>query len=54
MPTPRHPPSDGHLGPPAHESLVDFMQRSPLFGADDVEFERDSSLTRETGFEATL
>lgn len=52
MPTPRHPPSDRHLGPPppAHESLLDFMQRSPLFGADDVELERDTSLTRETGF----
>ncbi|MDP4078855.1 type II toxin-antitoxin system Phd/YefM family antitoxin [Acidovorax sp. A1169] len=34
----------------AQGSLVDFMQRSPLFGADDVEFERDASLTRETGF----
>lgn len=31
-------------------SLVDFMQRSPLFGADDVGFERDPSVTRETGF----
>jgi antitoxin Phd len=29
------------------ESLVDFMRRSPLYGADDVEFERDKSLTRE-------
>ena len=29
------------------ESLVDFMRRSPLFGADDVEFPRDNSLTRE-------
>jgi len=48
---PSHPPSsDGHLVPPADESLVDFMQRSPLFGADDVEFERDTSLIRETGF----
>lgn len=34
----------------AQGSLVDFMQRSPLFGADDVEFERDTSLTRDTGF----
>lgn len=34
----------------AQGTLVDFMQRSPLFGADDVEFERDSSLTRDTGF----
>ena len=30
--------------------LVDFMQRSPLFDADDVAFERDTSLTRDTGF----
>ncbi|HQW21631.1 MAG TPA: type II toxin-antitoxin system prevent-host-death family antitoxin [Rhodocyclaceae bacterium] len=29
------------------ESLVEFMQRSPLYGAEDVEFERDKSLTRE-------
>lgn len=29
------------------ESLLDFMRRSPLYGADDVEFERDTSLTRE-------
>ncbi|RYH67675.1 MAG: type II toxin-antitoxin system Phd/YefM family antitoxin [Alcaligenaceae bacterium] len=34
----------------AQGSLVDFMQRSPFFDADDVEFERDTSLTRETGF----
>lgn len=31
-------------------SLVDFMRASPLFGADDVEFERDRSPTRETDF----
>lgn len=31
-------------------SLVDFMRRSPLFDADDVDFERDKSPTRETGF----
>ena len=30
-----------------HESLVEFMRRSPLYGADDVEFPRDRSLTRE-------
>ncbi len=30
-----------------HESLVDFMRRSPLNGAQDLEFERDRSLTRE-------
>ncbi|MDP9899213.1 prevent-host-death family protein [Variovorax ginsengisoli] len=34
----------------AQGSLVDFMQRSPLFDADDVVFDRDMSLTRETGF----
>ena len=28
-------------------TLVDFMRRSPLYGADDLEFERDRSLTRE-------
>lgn len=29
------------------ESLVEFIRRSPLYGADDVEFPRDQSLTRE-------
>ncbi len=29
------------------ESLVEFMQRSPLYGAEDIEFVRDKSLTRE-------
>jgi antitoxin Phd len=29
------------------ESLVEFMRRSPLYGADDVDFPRDRSLTRE-------
>jgi prevent-host-death family protein len=29
------------------ESLVAFMRRSPLYGQDDIEFERDQSLTRE-------
>jgi prevent-host-death family protein len=28
------------------ESLVDFMQQSPLYGQDDLEFERDTSLPR--------
>jgi len=28
-------------------SLVDFMRRSPLYGLDDIEFPRDTSLTRE-------
>jgi len=32
------------------DSLVDFMRRSPLVGADDIEFERDRSLTREVSF----
>jgi prevent-host-death family protein len=31
------------------QSLVEFMQRSPLFGLDDLTFERDQSLTREIG-----
>ncbi len=29
------------------ESLLEFMQRSPLYGADDVDFPHDRSLTRE-------
>ena len=29
------------------ESLVAFMRRSPLYGADDLEFPRDQTLTRE-------
>jgi prevent-host-death family protein len=29
------------------ESLVAFMRRSPLAGADDLDFPRDASLTRE-------
>ena len=29
------------------ESLVEFMRRSPLYGAEDLEFPRDHSLTRE-------
>jgi prevent-host-death family protein len=28
------------------DSLATFMQRSPLFGLDEPEFERDTSLTR--------
>ena len=31
-------------------SLVDFMQQSPLYGSDDIEFERDRSLPREVDF----
>lgn len=34
----------------AQDSLVDFMRRSPLYGADDIEFERDTSLAREVAF----
>jgi prevent-host-death family protein len=34
----------------AQDSLVDFMRRSPLFGADDVPLEREQSLTREASF----
>jgi len=30
-----------------HESLVDFMRRSPLYDAEDVVLERESGLTRE-------
>ena len=29
------------------ESLLEFMQQSPLYGRDDIEFERDQSLARE-------
>ena len=32
------------------DSLVDFMRRSPLYGSEDVTFERDRSLTREVEF----
>ncbi|HOM14252.1 MAG TPA: type II toxin-antitoxin system Phd/YefM family antitoxin [Rubrivivax sp.] len=28
-------------------SLVDFMRRSPLYGSEDISFERDRSLARE-------
>jgi prevent-host-death family protein len=31
----------------AQESLVDFMRRSPLLGADDIALERDQSVTHE-------
>lgn len=34
----------------AQDSLVDFMRRSPLFGADDIPLEREQSLTREVSF----
>lgn len=34
----------------AQDSLVEFMRRSPLYGADDIAFERDTSLTREVAF----
>ena len=32
------------------QSLADFMRASPLFGRDDVEFERNRSLSREILF----
>ena len=32
------------------DSLVDFMRRSPLYGVDDLEFERDPSPPREVLF----
>ena len=31
-------------------SLVDFMQQSPLYGKDELCFERDTSLVREVAF----
>ena len=31
----------------AGQSLVDFMRRSPLYGMEDVNLDRDTSLTRE-------
>lgn len=34
----------------AQETLVGFMQRSPLFGADDVGLGRDTGFPRETNF----
>ncbi len=34
----------------SQDSLVDFMRRSPLYGADDIAFKRDQSLTREVAF----
>lgn len=34
----------------AQDSLVDFMRRSPLYGADDIVFDRDRSPTREVTF----
>lgn len=34
----------------AQISLVDFMRRSPLCGADDIAFERDQSRTRKVAF----
>lgn len=32
----------------AQDSIVDFMRRSPLHGAEDIDFTRDGSLTRDT------
>jgi len=34
----------------AQDSLVDFMRRSPLYGAEEITFERNQSLTREVTF----
>ncbi len=34
----------------SHDLLVDFMRRSPLNGADDVDLQRDPSPTREVEF----
>lgn len=34
----------------AGQSLVEFMQRSPLFDTDDVDLHRDASRTREVAF----
>lgn len=34
----------------AGQSLVEFMQGSPLFGRDDIEFSRDRSPSREVEF----
>ena len=31
-------------------SLVDFMRQSPLYGREDIAFERDRSLPREVDF----
>lgn len=31
----------------AEQSLVDFMQHSPLFGTEDIDLSRDASPTRE-------
>jgi len=35
------------IGQKDAQTLVDFMRRSPLYGADDLVFERDTSPTRE-------
>jgi prevent-host-death family protein len=32
------------------KSLVDFMRQSPLYGQEDIAFERDDSLTRDIDF----
>lgn len=34
----------------AGQSLVEFMRKSPIFGSDDLDLTRDSSLTREVLF----
>ena len=37
-----------HLSGSRH-SLVEFMRQSPLYDLEDIDFTRDSSLTREVG-----
>lgn len=34
----------------SQQSLVEFMRQSPLYGLDDIEFDRDRSATREVAF----
>ena len=34
----------------AQGSLVDFIRKSPLYGAEEITFERDPALTREVEF----
>ena len=32
-------------------SLIEFMQHSPFYGLDEIDFQRDPSLTREIAFQ---
>ena len=34
------------------KDLIEFMRNSPLYGAEDIQFERDSSVTRTLVFSA--